>query len=846
MQIGALEALEFPRIVEVVQTFAVTPLGAARLAGLRPHTDFRRIQHLHRATSEALRLLAEGQGFPLRAPETLEETLTMLAVEGRALEPIRLLGLADHLESIDECRQLILQRGGQFPLLRASVEPAAAFRSEVAEVRRAIEPSGEVPDHASGELKAVRDRLRRLKTRLRGTLESYLRGKETARYLQEQIITERNGRYVLVIKAEHRAAIPGIVHGSSSSGASLFLEPLSTVEVNNEIVALEQQEAEEVRRVLLALSDLFRRRAADLHRTIEVGIELDAIQARAQFARLVRGVEPVMMPAQRAEEDGESPLVELRGARHPLLCADVVARLQRHQPPTTPPQPIDVVPVDLVVKPPVTALVITGPNTGGKTVALKTMGLLALMAQAGLHIPATSGSRLPVFRSIFADIGDEQSLAASLSTFSAHICNIAAMDRALALPALVLLDEVGAGTDPVEGAALGMALIEHFRRRGAFVLATTHDDTLKTYASTTDGVACAGFGFDPDTFAPTYQLRYGSPGRSLALEIAARLGLNASIIEAARASVSAREARLAEHLAKIDHDLRELDHERRLVARERETLGEAEHRLRAREEALRQREEELRRRFDAKLDAELREARLEIDRIIGDLKRRAAELASEAAAHVAASRGPHGGGASPHAWSTGDAGRVRLEARTALEEVGRRFRERSSALPSSRGAAQAPSADREQGPGTAPGDRVTVLPLAVEGTVLSIHDGEAEIDVAGKRLRSRVSDLRILGRLSASPQISVQVNLQPRDEARSADLNVIGCSVDEALARTEKFLDESLLNERRTVRVIHGHGTGQLRRAIAAFLQDHPLVAHYAAAPPEEGGGGVTVVELKE
>ena len=287
------------------------------------------------------------------------------------------------------------------------------------------------------------------------------------------------------------------------------------------------------------------------------------------------------------------------------------------------------------IVPPATVLLITGPNTGGKTVALKTAGLLALMAQAGLRIPAADGSRLPVFRSMFADIGDEQSIDASLSTFSAHITNIASMDRGLAVPALVLLDEVGSGTDPVEGGALGVAVVDHFRARGATVIATSHYDALKTYASTTDGVASAAFGFDAETFAPTYQLIYGSPGRSLALEIAARLGLNPSVDRGRAAEpVSAREAQLAEHLAKIDRDMRALEHEQRLAARERETLEAAEARMRQREDALKQREETFRRRLNEELDAQVRQARREIDDVIAALKAKTTAIAQEAQAGV--------------------------------------------------------------------------------------------------------------------------------------------------------------------------------------------------------------------
>jgi DNA mismatch repair protein MutS2 len=668
----------------------------------------------------------------------------------------------------------------------------ASFKGETAQIRDKVDPSGDVLDHASPALKLIRERQRKQRARLRGTLESYLRGRETAKYLQEQVVTERNGRYVLVVRAEHRSGIPGIVHGASTSGASLFLEPLSTVEINNELVALEEQEAEEVRRILLALTNAFRTRAADLQRTIEAATEIDVRQARARFSQSIDASEP------RLSTDGT---FELQAARHPLLREPV--------------------PVTIRVTPPATVLLITGPNTGGKTVALKTAGLLALMAQAGLRIPAEDGSQLPVFRSIFADIGDEQSIEASLSTFSAHVSNLAAMDRSLALPALILLDEVGSGTDPAEGGALGVAVVDHLRKRGATIVATSHYEALKTYASTTEGVAGAAFGFDPETFAPTYRLVYGSPGRSLALEIASRLGLNPTIIAAARQNLGAREAQLAEHLARLDRDMRSLEHEQRLAARERETLEAAEARMRQREEGLKQREETFRRRLTQELDAEVRRARREIDEVIAALKAKTDAMAQQARQAV----------------TTGETGAARGDARAEVDAVVQRLLEPPDPI-------EVPTA--AAGPEALVGDRVIVAGLGLEAVVTAIHEGSAELDVRGKRLRANVRDLRVVGGARpATAQVSVRVELQPRD-ASPDDLNVIGCTVDEALARAERFLDQSLLGDRHVVRVIHGHGTGQLRRALAGFLQQHPLVARFSAAPPEQGGGGVTVVELKE
>jgi DNA mismatch repair protein MutS2 len=795
MQIAALRALEFDRIVSAVRGLALTPMGEDRLARLQPSSDAGKVAQLLAATSETAQFIVKNGTLPLRASSELPLILGSLAIEGRALEALRLLALATFLESIEETRTAIRRVAGVFPLVEQAAAGAATFSREVAQVREKVDATGEVVDTASPDLKLIRDRLRKQRARLRGTLESYLRGKETAKYLQEQVVTERNGRYVLVVRTEHRSGIPGIVHGASTSGASLYLEPLSTVEINNDIVALEEQEAEEVRRILLALTDTFRSRPLELQRTIEAATELDVLQARARFSQSIDGIVP------RLSTDGA---FELQAARHPLLKAPV--------------------PVTIKIIPPATVLLITGPNTGGKTVALKTAGLLALMAQSGLMIPAADGSRIPVFKSVFADIGDEQSIEASLSTFSAHVTNLAAMDRTLTTPGLVLLDEVGSGTDPIEGGALGVAVVDHFRTRGATVIATSHYDALKTYASTTEGVVTAAFGFNPETFAPTYELLYGSPGRSLALEIAARLGLSPSVVAAARQNLSAREAQLADHLAKIDRDLRALEHEHRLASRERETLEADEARMRQREEALKQREETFRKKLTEELDAQVRSARREIDAVIDGLKDKANTLAREAAAR--------------HVVSTGAAGAARSDARAAVDAVMQRALEPAGA------SAPAPE-PIGAGPRASVGDRVILGALGLEAIVTAVHDNSADLDVRGKRMRASLSDLRVVGSPPAAAKVSVRVDLQPR-EATTVDLNVIGCTVDEALAKAERFLDESLLNDQRTIRVIHGYGTGQLKRALAGFLQQHPLVAKVAAAPPDQGGGGVTVVELKD
>jgi DNA mismatch repair protein MutS2 len=368
-------------------------------------------------------------------------------------------------------------------------------------------------------------------------------------------------------------------------------------------------------------------------------------------------------------------------------------------------------------------------------------------------------------------------------------------------------------------------VIDHFRRRSAHLIATTHYDALKSYGSTTEGVQSAAFGFDAETFAPTYRLIYGSPGRSLAIEIAARLGMPAPVIASARANLGDREKQLAEHLARVDEELRALEREQRRLSSERQAVAESEQKLRSREDAVREREQAIRQRLDRRLDEQVRDARREIDAVIDDLKTRAAEMTTQAARLVT------------HKISTGDAGAARAAAREAVDRVVDRLKGGTHLA--------APATAEPAGPVTE-GARVAVGALGLEGTVVRLSDGQAEVDVRGKRLRAAVKDLRVIGGAPApSTSVKVRVDLQPRDGSL-ADLNVIGCTVDEAITRAGRFLDETTLTDQRTVRVIHGHGTGQLRRALQAFLKEHPLVASFHSAPMDQGGGGVTVVELKD
>ncbi|MCR4375374.1 MAG: Smr/MutS family protein, partial [Acidobacteria bacterium] len=473
---------------------------------------------------------------------------------------------------------------------------------------------------------------------------------------------------------------------------------------------------------------------------------------------------------------------------------------------------------DILIVPPVRALVISGPNTGGKTVALKAAGLLPLMAQAGLHIPVDPGSTLTPFRSIFADIGDDQSIAASLSTFSARIAHLVEMERALELPALVLLDEVGGGTDPIEGGALGTAVIDHFRRRGATVVATTHDDSLKSYAATTDGIAAAAMGFVPETYAPTYRLVYGAPGRSLALEIAERLGMPASVIAAARARRSDRETQLAEHLARVDREIATLEQERQALGDERRGVAEGRKQLLTRESHVTEREAVLRRRLDDRVNEKLREARAEIDRVVAQVKTRADALGTLVV-------------------STGDIGQLRVQGRSALDTIAQPL---EAPAPDGAGAAlqRAPAA----------GDAVFVPAFGATARVTSVSGKHAEVDIRGKRMKVAWRDLHTSTMPAPEKKRGGGVTAPSRTGLVSAvrELMVIGKTVDQAIDEAEKFLDGALLADSRRLRIVHGHGTGRLREAMTKFFRDHPLVATVGPAPDNEGGSGATIVELKD
>ena len=787
--------LEFDRVVDAVTALAITPLGAAALSELEPSSDPKVVSAAQASTTETVNFLERHPLFPLRAGESLPEALDALDVQGRPLEPLQLRLLADFVDSVDQSRASVGRAGDDFPILRELVAHVTAFTAEVDAVRHAIDPGGEVLDQASPELKRIRNELRQRRQKLRGTLEQFTRS-SSSKYLQDEVITERNGRFVLMVRAEHRGNVPGIVHGTSTTGATLFMEPAATVEINNDIVELEDREREEILRILLELTDRFRARPLDMEIARQVARDLDVLQAKARYSSKLNAVEP---------EFTIDTSLQLKQSRHPMLEEPV--------------------PVDVLLDSPNRVLLITGPNTGGKTVALKTAGLFALMAQAGLHVPAKS-ARLPIFRRVFADIGDEQSIAASLSTFSSHIRNLVAMDRQLETPALVLLDEVGTGTDPNEGGALATAIVQHFRQRGALVIATTHFDAVKTWGIGTEGVTVAAFAFDPQNFAPTYKLLYGAPGRSLAIEMAQRLGLPQSVIASARGYLSDDQKRLQAHLSRLDAQARALESERTRLERDKRAFNETNAELTKREKSLAEREEVFKKRLNERLDERLRQAKRDVDAVIEQLKEKSEAIAEKASLRAAV--------------NTGETGSARAEARAEIDRIVDDLRHPS----------RGDEAVRRGGSLDPPavGSRVTVGGLGLEGVVISIDGNRAEVDVRGKRIQAKVKELRVLdGPKGPSPQGKVRVNvdLKPR-EGLLSELNVIGMTVDQAIDRVSRFLDDTLVTDLHEVRIVHGHGTGQLRKGLQAFLKTHPQVAKYYAAPDNQGGGGATIVELKE
>ncbi len=802
MNTSSFFVLELDKVRAVLAGLASTASGRTLAQTLEPSSEIEVVRKRLAETGEAKRLLDENVRLGLQDLPDVEGDLQELAIEGRVLPVESFLRLAAAAAIVADTRKILLDWSEEAPLLAVSAESLPALDDLAAAVRKIIDPDTEaVRDGASRELERIRESLRRLVAKLAKLLDQALSSRDNQKLLQESLVTTRNGRSVVPIKAECRSQFPGIVHGASASGATLFVEPLATVEIGNDLAVLRDREAEEVRRILAELTERVRPFREDVAFAVEVVAEVDLAFAKGRLSQLAKGEAPVL-----------TEKIELRlfEARHPLLIPEIASRAGLSGEGT------GAVPLTFGLTAGNRGLVFTGPNTGGKTVALKTAGLLALMNQAGLHVPARSSSVFPVFASLFADIGDDQSIGSSLSTFSSHLAKVVAMERGLELPALVILDEVGTGTDPAEGGALGTALVEHFLERGAMVLASTHHGLLKAYALTHEGIGAASFEFDPKTYAPTYRIVEGAAGRSLAFEMAQRLGLPVSIVTRARALESERERQVGELVSRLEAESAEMEKARLEAALDRKMADESRRRVEASEEEERQ---ERRRRlsaFRASLEDEVDSARRELREVVSEARRAVEEIRAS-----------------------------RQEDRVRLQELEKSLSHRIEALTApllDKAKPETPREDARVSPDAIrPGTRVLVASFGMEGIVDRIAGDEAEVLVRDKKLKLPLASLEALPPLPPVAPSKATTSF-PASKQAAEELNLIGCTVEEALSQADKFLDDAVLSEYRQVRLIHGHGTGRLKNALREWLSGHPHVARLES----DSRGGVTVVELKD
>jgi len=824
MDTKSIQTLELPKILERLSKFTSFSAGAALALALAPTADLREARRWQQETSEARKLLAVKTDASIGGARDVRP-LAELAARGGVLQPGEMLDVKTTLIAARTLHRLLTRLADQFPRLAAIASGIEETPGLVEAIRRTIDERGEVLDSASEHLAVIRRELRIAHDRLLQKLQRLISDPKHAAHLQEAIITQRDGRYVIPLKADFKGRIRGIVHDQSASGATLFIEPLATVELNNEWREKQLAEVEEIRRIMTALSALVGEQADKIIRAVEALADLDLAFAKAKYADAIRANEPLLkefklqtsnFKLQTPNSNLQSPAavqasslpsygrptsttrthpgstLKLLSARHPLL------------------NPEAVVPVDVELDDQTYALVITGPNTGGKTVSLKTVGLLALMAQSGLHIPAQSGSELSVFQKIYADIGDEQSIEQSLSTFSAHVATIIRILKEADDKSLVLLDELGAGTDPAEGSALARAILSYLLDKGATTLVATHYPELKGYAHNTPGVKNASVEFDLETLAPTYHLTIGLPGRSNAFAIATRLGLDSTIVGEAKTM-------LAQTDLEAEKLLDEIHRQREIVRAERSRAEEARARADAHERELARRLERIEDERRKILEQSRAQAEKEIEILreeLSELKRKLARAAQPL--------------------------EVVQEVEAALEEA-----EEKQSLP------VAPLAPVKTASGrTRPirlGDTVKLKTLNSIGVVTTLAAAEAEVQVGRLRVRAKLDELELRG--SPEPEaenLKFQISNSKVELAPSPglELDIRGRTVEEALPELERYLDAAYLAGLPWVRIIHGKGTGKLRQGVREFLRSSPAVKSHETGKDDEGGEGVTVVKL--
>jgi DNA mismatch repair protein MutS2 len=789
--------LEFEALRALLGRYVRSALGRSELERVAPSSDHTTIETALAETSEGIEYLraasqpqaaSRGAAIRINFADIADpvSAVARLRIEGATLEALEIYELTRLLDLAAEARGLLMAAGQRFPRLAAYGAAIADLRELAHELSGKILPGGMLADHASVALGRLRRDIERQRQTIQHSLERFLRAHHADGTLQEDFVTIRNDRFVVPVVTGRERRVDGVIHGASGSGHTLFVEPLETIELNNELVRLTEEEAREVHRILREFTARLRQHAAAIASTTQTLALLELIFAKAEFAEAFRCVVPRISPDDRRR-------LILREARHPLL-EDIMRRQQKA-----------VVPITFDLDHEQRTLLISGPNTGGKTVALRTAGLLALMAHAGLPVSA-SDAEFPLFDDVLADIGDHQSIQESLSTFSAHIISIRSMLERATADSLVLIDELGRATDPEEGGALGVAVLDAFRTQGTFTVASTHLVALKLYGASTAGVRNGSMGFDDSTLEPTYVLRLGAPGKSAGLDIASRLGLDPALIRDARARMTTTDRDIAHFLNEMHQRLDALELERRAAAEK--------------ERALTLREQSLEQNWEKKYAAKIRE-----------LEQRASDLSAQF---------------EKQAQQT--IGELSQKARVKIAKTRREFQEAVEGAIEAAGLKLALSAGEPSRLKLAEGVRVRLKNIRQPATVRRIlGNGLLEVDAGFLRMQVAASDVEEVlppaGAPAARPPASFRQG--PSFEGSFREINLIGQRAEEACEQVDKLLDSAALAEVDRIRIIHGHGMGILKKAIAGLLARHPHVEKFYVAPPEEGGAGATIVELK-
>ncbi len=802
MQSFSADLLEFEPLRELVGRYVGSPLGRAELEKLAPHSDRKALEGALADVAEAIayqsasrqpQAASRGAAIRLRfnSIPDVASALVVLRMEGAMLEPKQILELGRLIEEAGEIRAALNLAGEKYPRLGALVAATADPRPILRDVRGKILPDGTLADDASVALQRLRRDIERQQKQIQTSLERFLRTHRDDGTLQEEFITLRNDRFVVPVVAGQQRKVYGVIHGASSSGHTLFVEPLETIDLNNELVRLREEEQRETLRILRELTELLRVNGPQIQVLVETIGRLDLLFAKAAFGLDFECAIPRFSP------DKERRMV-LKEARHPLL--EDVLRRQKKQ----------IRPISLVLDENQRTLLISGPNTGGKTVSMKTVGLLALMAQAGLPVPAAE-AEFPLFEQVLADMGDQQSIQESLSSFSAHIARVREMLETVTPQSLVLLDELGRATDPEEGGALGVAILESFRAHGAFTFASTHLLALKIYGATTQGVLNASMGFNEQTLEPTYVLQLGAPGKSAGLEIASRLGLSEDLIARARQRMSTSERDIALFLNELHQRLRRTAIE--------------EHDLREQRQALEGREQTLAKEFEQRETAKFKELDQRLRSALTEFEAQSQELIQKVLAGA--------------------------EQRKAAEQAERRVAKTKREFEEKARVAvfgEAPAPEHRVAV-IAEGDRVRLKGVRAPARVRrKLSGGLLEVEAGLMRMQVTTDDVEEV--LPAAPENTrlpknVSYESGPRWDVSYREINVIGKRAEEARDEVDKFLDSAAMASVDRVRIVHGHGMGILRRVIGELLATNPHVEKYYPATPAEGGTGATVVELK-